>query len=497
MRSSRVVIFAFAVALASIACAIAWVRLRHETERRFANLSVCLLGDDPLRPGELPSQRLLAIDLARPPERMMTSPDRRLLVPEKPIPAGARWPNRCAVYADEAARGAARLFAPLTRDKLAYIAAHLANNGVEAAVDALWVDAAPILSKRAADPSVDRPWRPVELVASPPSANVAPACRAQQIITGDDEYAIDDVFVKGAPGCVVSSTQHKGLTTVKLLGAGDHPTPATSSGRDGKHLSIGVLDTHRDGRIRFAPMSAGPAEGGGLDLGATGNLSLCNGGDTYALVVERGRPDAPDELELRILDATGATGAAHIAVAEPIFAGRSVETKTSHSRPTVSCRGSEAHIAWAFSNAIDQRPTHEVFVASCTRSKNGVAPACAVRSQRVHAETGSTGGCSMCVPKADPYEVGAPWVVDLFGATALVWVAGDSARARVAPLEKLDATPDTALWYAPRGPNGRFALSDVGLLTRADVTLVAIDADTETRLFRIDTGGVYPLLTGP
>jgi hypothetical protein len=227
------------------------------------------------------------------------------------------------------------------------------------------------------------------------------------------------------------------------------------------------------------PEGAGPPE----RFPAEPAPGTCRVGDSRIEVADRGGFDT-HSLTIRFFDAAGEVNpAAAVEMKSPI----APSAKGAHlqsSRIAVTCRSGEAHVAWAWSALIEQKPTHAIVVLDCRPGR------CDRRTAQVHVETARLSGCGYCRPEPDEFQLQPVEVVDLLGSTALVWRTGTTVRARVGPLDALDGLSDTILWRRPGEERAWFDAPTI--LPQETVALVGVrraGPSPEDRVVRIEKGG--------
>ena len=439
--------------------------LRKREERRIANLQACLFGE-PLAKGELASKRYQAIELARPWQKLTTKWETGMksrLVPENPIPPEKRWPNRCSTHA-RAATSLAWLVGSGLKDDLVDLADAL-NEGKEPTVlDTIFREGR---FRGMAAPDVERPWAPVVFAATVANADVEPACPAHTMLATLDHWD-DDLFVLGGKsGCTIESADGKRLARLRRSQPAD------------KMKNDDALEGGSAARIagRSFVLEEKVASWDGEVLDDATRFTTCASNGTRAILLEN---DDKHSAHVRFVDADGRSGGGSFVFSEPDFSDRGRFSLTMGPR-TMSCRGKEARVAWAWSTAVDQRATHKIMVATCTKDR------CTTDSVRVHIDTPHWQNCGYC--DADPNEgtIESPIVVDLFDALAVLWHDRTTVRARVAPAGKIEDSPDLVLWHHRDG--GWF--EQPRIINRGNVALVGVrltldKLPAQSRLFRVE-----------
>lgn len=444
---ARVLPAVIAVVLVMAVLAVGY-RARRAADLRIAELGACLFGE-PLQHGEKASERMLRIDLARPHARLVRRAGK--LEPED---RSASWPATCAGPAHDAA--ASRLLSARDRAYLELLAVALGDektdfDAISRAADDAWST----LDAPAAVTTVGRPWKPVTLVAKREGAS-ALGCEPY-VIAADTKLAI----IGGTPGCTLESTDTEQWGVLRAREDSDRPAPTPKLPK--------ALAALRGSRARATPTCV------------AGAMSVS------ALDVETDDPRRR-ELVVAFFDAKELTSEPlHVTVTSRFGAG---EQKLQVSHSTTNCRPGEARIAWAWATSIDQKATEEIVVVTC------VPGSCTVRTSEAHVETPRMSNCGYCSPSPDELLVTAPTVVDLFGTAALLWRDSRSMRARIAPLERLDAVVDTVLWYDPDPAGAEFGEPWIHLGAQTAIFgLSHGERLRETRLFKVTADGARELVS--
>lgn len=436
------------------ACSIGYWIHRRNFERARIELGACLIGE-PLAPGERASERMTRIDLARPPSR-----------------SGEKswWPESCAPYAQAVHDTQTISLGSVDIRSYAgaevYSLAHdLANPEVSNSARFREADEFSWLEERQpfAGATARRPWAPIVILPSPAEHSSLP-CSAGVMET-DDSRAITDM----SPRCVIETNGTERLAKIRAATADDSftsraPLPRTEKVA-GASLAVGC---RTNGGGAFLHLRTEPFQPKHYAL--TVDFGDAEGNPLARATIDvTSRVDSGDQNRARTLDA---------------------------SRPILSCKAQEAHIAWAWATSIDGMPNEEIVVVTCAPGH------CETKTAVVNIETTRHSNCGMCKPTDDELQVEPPHVVDLFDSTAIVWTDDHTVRSRIAPIDKLATTADQVLWYEAITVNNPFR--QLAITPSRDIALVfaerlggAHGEDAATRLFRLTAAGPRELTASP